>query len=71
MAGEFWGADTAISMPLPPAEKVAVDFDGFGFTVNGVAHNITVSEAEELVTPIFAPSDYFPGVEKSFEPGGQ
>jgi hypothetical protein len=59
----FWGADVPISMPVPPKERIWVDFDGMGFTEHGIAHYINDNEWEELLTPTFAPSDFVPGDE--------
>ena len=55
---DAWAADTAISRPDPPSVPVMVDFDGFGFTMNGMAHNLSSGEIEELVIPTFAPEGY-------------
>jgi hypothetical protein len=64
---ESWAADVPVSAPValrPDDQKVYVDFGGFGFTLYGIAHNINEDEREELITPLYAPSDYVPGSEQ-------
>lgn len=63
---DTWAADTAISRPEAPDVPVMVDFDGFGFTMNGMAHNISGGELEELITPTFAPEGY-QGFDEAFD----
>lgn len=60
MTQEHWAADTPISFPVPPEQDapVLVDFDGFGFTSNGIVHNISGADLEEMVTPTFAPQGF-------------
>lgn len=57
---EVWATDTLVSRPEPSSKEtpVLVDFEGFGFTMNGMVHNITESEIEAMVTPTFAPEGY-------------
>lgn len=55
---ESWATDTLISRPEPPSDPVLKDFDGFGFTMNGIVHNLTESEIEDMITPTFAPEGY-------------
>lgn len=57
---EHWATDTPVSFPEPPPGDVPVlvDFEGFGFTMNGMAHNISGPDLEEMVTPYFAPEGY-------------
>jgi hypothetical protein len=52
-----WGSDVRISQPQPadPDIPVVVDLGGFGFTPNGLVHNITSTEVEEVFSPTFAP----------------
>jgi hypothetical protein len=55
-----WASDTAISMPSPvdTNSPIRVDFLGFGFTSNGIAHNLTEADWEALSTPTIAPVDW-------------
>lgn len=51
-----WSADVKVSMPKPIQQGDAlVDMGGFAFTVNGLAHNITQSDLEEISSPTFSP----------------
>lgn len=38
--------------------EVLVDFEGFGFTMGGIAHFISEVEVEELFTPPVMPEGY-------------
>lgn len=60
MTQEHWATDGPISFPVPPGEDTPVlaDFDGFGFTANGIAHNISGADLEEMLTPTFAPQGF-------------
>lgn len=57
---DHWATDTPVSFPEPPGADVPVlvDFEGFGFTMNGMAHNISGPDLEEMTTPYFAPQGY-------------
>lgn len=58
MAGEHWGTDTPVSMPVPPERELLVDIGGgFVFTAGGLAHRITEADIEALTSPTFAPPD--------------
>lgn len=60
MTKDHWASDTPISFPEPPPGDipVLVDFDGFGFTMGGIVHNISQADLEEILTPTFSPSGY-------------
>lgn len=60
MSQEQWATDTPISFPVPPSVEtpVLVDFDGFGFSANGICHNISGPDLEEMVTPHYAPQGF-------------
>lgn len=55
-----WGSDVPVSMPAPlRANQTAfVDMQGFTFTAQGIAHNITEMDLEAYATPAFAPDHY-------------
>lgn len=57
---EHWASDTPVSTPHPPPTDVPVqvDFGGFGFSMNGMVHNLTESDLEEMITPFYAPEGY-------------
>lgn len=55
---EAWSSDTSISRPEPPTAPIKVDFQGFGFTMNGMAFNLSSGDIENLTTPMFAPEGY-------------
>jgi hypothetical protein len=57
---EQWATDTPISMPVPPPRDAPVmtDFDGFGFSMNGITHNLTEPDLEEMTTPFYAPEGF-------------
>lgn len=50
MANKDWGADTPISLPVPPSKKNAavVNFGGFGFGPRGMVHVFTTSDRDEI-----------------------
>lgn len=50
-----WGADTPISLPVPPDHPPLVDLGGFAFTAGGIAHHVTKADVEEISIPPFAP----------------
>jgi hypothetical protein len=54
-----WGADVAVSMPLPPppGEPVVVDMYGFGMTQFRLVHNLTQREYAQLAVPVYQPRD--------------
>jgi hypothetical protein len=54
---ESWSADVPISMPegLSPNNPGLVPMFGFTFTENGLAHDITTGEVQELSIPKWAP----------------
>ncbi len=62
MSDTSWASDVPVSMPVPyrPDEPVVVDMGGFGFTLGGVAHNISEADVEEWMTPVFAPEGEWP-----------
>jgi hypothetical protein len=56
MTGNAWAADTPVSLPEP------VDLDGphilmygFVFTENGLFHDLSEADHEDLRTPTYAP----------------
>lgn len=53
--GMGWGADVPVSMPVPPESAVLVPMFGFGFTIDGLFHDLTEADAEVLGTPTYAP----------------
>ena len=57
---EYWATDDLISFPEPPPADVPVveSFDGFGFSMNGMVHDITVADIEDMTTPMFAPEGF-------------
>ena len=61
---EYWATDDLISFPEPPPPDAPVveSFDGFGFSMNGMVHDITPADLEEMTTPMFAPEGYRGGV---------
>lgn len=54
---EKWGSDVPVSAPHPPPADVPVhvDFGGFGFSTNGMVHNITQPDLEDMLTPFYSP----------------
>lgn len=74
-----WGASVPISMPQPldPNVSGVVDMDGFCFTANGIAHNLSRADWERVAIPTFAPIDpnrpterYDAGIDASGKNGG-
>lgn len=57
---EQWASDTPVSVPKPPPSDVpvVVDFGGFGFSMNGMVHNLTQPDLDEMTTPAYAPEGY-------------
>lgn len=57
---EFWAADAPISMPVPPPGDVPVveSFGALGFSMNGIVHDITEADLEDLATPMYAPEGF-------------
>lgn len=55
-----WGSDVPVSMPAPLRDNQTafVDMDGFTFTAQGIAHNITEMDIEAYTTPTFAPAHF-------------
>lgn len=53
----YWGADVPISMPLPLQDDNPglIDMDGFCFTANGLAHNLSQADWGMLSVPTFSP----------------
>lgn len=58
--GDTWASDTPVSRPEPLSVKTPslVDFEGFGFSVNGMVHDINEPDLEAMMTPTFAPEGY-------------
>jgi hypothetical protein len=54
-----WGASVRVSMPAPlsPDNPGLVDMDGFCFTANGIAHNLSLVDWEKLAVPTFSPEN--------------
>lgn len=51
-----WGTDVPVSLPDPLEERGRVaPMGGFVFTENGLRHDISLDEREELFHPVFAP----------------
>lgn len=65
---DAWGADVPISTPEPAPLEVKVDFLGFGFTMGGMAFNVTEAEIEEIFTPPFMPEGYQGDIDDLEEP---
>jgi hypothetical protein len=57
VAARNWKSNVPISMPQPvdPNVPVLVDMGGFGFTANGLCHNITSTEVEDVLSPLLLP----------------
>jgi hypothetical protein len=60
MAVEEWGCDVPVSAPEVPQRYIAVSFGGFAFTTQGMTHDITEGDREDLLTPYFAPEHFIP-----------
>lgn len=52
-----WGADVPISMPQPldDSNPALIPMDGFTFTWNGLAHDLSQADWEARAIPTFAP----------------
>lgn len=52
-----WGADVPVSMPQPLDESnpALIPMDGFAFTWNGIAHDLSQADWEIRAIPTFAP----------------
>jgi hypothetical protein len=44
-------------MPTPPSDPVYIDFGGFGLTINGITHNLSVADLEAFLSPTFLPPE--------------
>lgn len=55
MDSRNWSTDVPISQPVPPSKPVLVSMAGFGFTADGLTHDLTEAEAEAIFTPTFQP----------------
>ena len=57
MAGEdtHWSSDVPVSMPIPTDAERVIGMQGFAFTANGLAADISPVEYERLSTPDWAP----------------
>ena len=64
---ETWASDTLISRPEPPNPEmpVLVDFEGFGFSMGGLVHNISETEIEEMFLPTYAPEGFMSDVDQA------
>lgn len=52
-----WGADVAVSLPRPPRRTTRqVPMYGFVFTENGLFHDLTPEDHEQMQTPTFGPA---------------
>lgn len=58
MAAQEWGSDVPVSMPEPLTEPGMVPMFGFVFTRNGLFHDLSEAEHEQLSLPTFAPIDF-------------
>lgn len=54
-----WGADVPVSLPQPLDESNPgiVPMDGFCFTANGLAFDLSQADYERIATPTFAPDN--------------
>ncbi len=50
-----WASDAAPSAPVPPARQRLVSMGGFCFTDGGIAHDISVVDAEAFRRPPIGP----------------
>lgn len=55
-----WASDVPISRPEPPPSDVPVQvgFGAFGFSMNGMVHDVSAAQLEEMFTPHFAPEGF-------------
>jgi hypothetical protein len=53
----IWGADVTPSHPSPPPQPILFDLSGSGFvfTAGGIAHNVSATDIEEMLTPNYSP----------------
>lgn len=63
---EQWASDALVSTPQPVPDDVPVqvDFGGFGFSMNGMVHNLSQPDLEDMLTPLYAPEGYLSSVEE-------
>lgn len=54
-----WGSDTKVSMPVPlnPGDVLLDMGGGFAFTRDGLQHNVTRSDVQEISAPQFRPME--------------
>jgi hypothetical protein len=53
-----WGADTLVSLPVPPGEDpVRPAAAGFAFSRFGLVHDLTHADLETYLYPTFTPLD--------------
>jgi hypothetical protein len=54
-----WGSDVPVSLPQPLAEDNPgiIPMDGFCFTANGLAYDLSQADFARISTPTFAPED--------------
>lgn len=52
-----WYSDVSISSPMPHGARELVSMQGFVFTENGIAHEITDQQYFEVFTPKTEPVD--------------
>lgn len=59
MRDQPWASDTPVSMPEPleDASATRVSMAGFCFTENGLRHDLTQEQWEQIRRPHFAPID--------------
>lgn len=52
-----WGTDVPVSLPQPldDASAVSIPMDGFCFTANGLAFDLSRADFDRISTPSFAP----------------
>jgi hypothetical protein len=56
MSSQPWGSDVPVSMPEPLSGQAGlVPMFGFVFTVNGLFHDLTEADHEQLSIPTYAP----------------
>ncbi len=55
---DSWATDTTISRPEAAKEDVMVDFGAFGWSMDGMVHNMSESDVENLIVPTFSPEGY-------------
>lgn len=54
-----WGSDVPVSLPQPLDEgnPGIIPMDGFCFTANGLAFDLSQADYSRIATPTFAPED--------------